>query len=100
MPAMQSSIPTASCRMIISAGLAAPTASWGAPEERLLATEACELIETTIATLPEAQRQLIALRDVEGFSSEEVCNVLDPSEVNQRVLLHRARAMVRQTLEE
>lgn len=80
---------------------ASPPSSWGsAPEERLLAGEARELIEGTIATLPDAQRQVITLRDVDGWSSEEVCNVLDLTEVNQRVLLHRARAKVRRALED
>ena len=80
---------------------ASPPSSWSSgPEERLLAGEARELIEATIATLPDSQRQVITLRDVDGWSSEEVCNVLDLSEVNQRVLLHRARAKVRQALED
>ena len=42
---------------------------------------------------------MISLRDVEGWSSDEVRNALDLSEVNQRVLLHRARAKVRDALE-
>jgi RNA polymerase sigma-70 factor, ECF subfamily len=50
--------------------------------------------------LPDAQRQVITLRDVRGWSSEEVCNALDLSETNQRVLLHRARTKVRQALDE
>ena len=80
---------------------ASPPSSWGsAPEERLLAGEVRALIEGTIATLPDLQRQVITLRDVDGWSSQEVCNVLDITEVNQRVLLHRARSKVRQTLEE
>ena len=43
---------------------------------------------------------MIRLRDVEGWSSDEVRNALDITEVNQRVLLHRARAKVRQALED
>jgi RNA polymerase sigma-70 factor (ECF subfamily) len=43
---------------------------------------------------------VIRLRDVDGWSSEEVCNALDLTEVNQRVLLHRARAKVRRALED
>ena len=79
---------------------AGPT-SWGpAPEERLLAAEAREAIETAIETLPESQRQVITLRDVEGWSAEEVCDALEITEVNQRVLLHRARAKVRASLAE
>jgi RNA polymerase sigma-70 factor (ECF subfamily) len=49
--------------------------------------------------LPPNQRQVITLRDIEGWGSEEVRNVLDISETNQRVLLHRARSKVRQALE-
>jgi RNA polymerase sigma-70 factor (ECF subfamily) len=43
---------------------------------------------------------VITLRDVEGWSSQEVCDALGISSVNQRVLLHRARAVVRATLED
>jgi RNA polymerase sigma-70 factor (ECF subfamily) len=50
--------------------------------------------------LPPAQKTVLTLRDVEGFSAEEVCNALDLTETNGRVLLHRARAKVRAALEE
>jgi len=70
------------------------------PEERLLAAETRELIAAAIDALPATQAAVIRLRDVDGWSSEEVRNALDISEVNQRVLLHRARAKVRQTLED
>ena len=49
--------------------------------------------------LPPAQRTVIVLRDIEGWSSEEVCSMLNISESNQRVLLHRARSKVRRSLE-
>jgi RNA polymerase sigma-70 factor, ECF subfamily len=52
-----------------------------------------------IAELPLTQQTVIRMRDVEGYSSEEVCAVLDVSEANQRVLLHRARSRVRAALE-
>jgi RNA polymerase sigma-70 factor (ECF subfamily) len=71
----------------------------GDPEERLLAGEARRLILDTIAELPPAQRAVITLRDIEGFGSEDVCNVLEVSDTNQRVLLHRARSRVRRALE-
>ena len=58
------------------------------------------MIRRTIEALPESQRTVISLRDVEGWSSEEVRNVLELSETNQRVLLHRARAKVRRALED
>ncbi len=69
------------------------------PEERLLAGEARRTIEDAIAALPAKQRAVITLRDLEGLSAEEACNVLDLSETNQRVLLHRARAKVRAAFE-
>jgi RNA polymerase sigma-70 factor, ECF subfamily len=77
---------------------AAPPA--GFPEERLLAAETRDLIEQTIAALPPTQRAVISLRDVEGWSAEEVCNALTLTETNQRVLLHRARSAVRAALEQ
>jgi RNA polymerase sigma-70 factor (ECF subfamily) len=69
------------------------------PEERLLAGEARRVVESAIEALPENQRAVITLRDIEGLSSEEACNVLGLSETNQRVLLHRARAKVRAAFE-
>jgi RNA polymerase sigma-70 factor, ECF subfamily len=72
----------------------------GNPEARLLAGEARQLILATIETLPPNQRAVITLRDVEGFEADEVCNVLELSDTNQRVLLHRARSRVRRALEQ
>ena len=69
------------------------------PDERLLSRETMDLVRATIDQLPDRQRTVIALRDIGGFTSEEVCAALDLSEGNQRVLLHRARAKVREALE-
>jgi RNA polymerase sigma-70 factor (ECF subfamily) len=69
------------------------------PDERLVAAETREVIAAAIEALPPSQRAVISLRDVEGWSAEEVRNALDVTEVNQRVLLHRARARVRRVLE-
>jgi RNA polymerase sigma-70 factor (ECF subfamily) len=68
-------------------------------ERRLLNGELEQQLRAAIDLLPAAQREVITLRDVEGFSAEEVCELLDLTEANQRVLLHRARARVRATLE-
>lgn len=70
------------------------------PEERFDSAETRAAIERAIAALPPAQRQVITLRDIDGWSSEEVRNALALSETNQRVLLHRARTKVRLALEE
>jgi RNA polymerase sigma-70 factor, ECF subfamily len=70
------------------------------PAERLLGAEVREHIERAIAALRSPQREVIVLRDVEGWSSEEVCDALELTPANQRVLLHRARAKVRQALED
>jgi RNA polymerase sigma-70 factor (ECF subfamily) len=69
------------------------------PEAALLATEARHEIERAIAALPANQRAVITLRDVEGWDASEVCNVLELTATNQRVLLHRARSRVRRALE-
>jgi RNA polymerase sigma-70 factor (ECF subfamily) len=69
------------------------------PEDVLDRAQAVEEIQRTLAELPAMQRAVITLRDVQGLESAEVCNVLDISESNQRVLLHRARSRVRRALE-
>jgi RNA polymerase sigma-70 factor, ECF subfamily len=73
---------------------------WGdLPQERLLADETLARVQEAVDRLPPVQQQVMTLRDVEGWSSEEVCSALEISETNQRVLLHRARSKVRQALE-
>jgi RNA polymerase sigma-70 factor (ECF subfamily) len=69
------------------------------PEEAVIAAETQARLAEAIEDLPPVQRAVISLRDVEGWSSEEVRNALELSETNQRVLLHRARAKVRRALE-
>jgi RNA polymerase sigma-70 factor, ECF subfamily len=76
---------------------AIPPARW--PDESLLAGETRAVIAAAIAELPIAQRTVIALRDVEGWTSEEVSEALEISPGNQRVLLHRARSRVRAAIE-
>ena len=79
---------------------AAPPTSWETiPETRLVSDETQGVIEQAIDALPAMQRQVITLRDVQGFPSEEVCELLTISEANQRVLLHRGRSKVRAALE-
>jgi RNA polymerase sigma-70 factor (ECF subfamily) len=74
-------------------------ARWPTPEEGLLAGETRDVIAAAVAELPEAQRTVISLRDIEGWSSEEVSEALEISPGNQRVLLHRARSKVRNAIE-
>jgi RNA polymerase sigma-70 factor, ECF subfamily len=78
-----------------------PPARWGgAPQRKLVYSETLELITTAIDELPPAQALVITMRDIEGFTAEEVCNALEIGETNQRVLLHRARTKVRRALED
>jgi RNA polymerase sigma-70 factor, ECF subfamily len=80
---------------------AAPPARWDElPEEYVTGSETMAVLRAAIAALAPAQRQVIVLRDVEGWPPEEVCDLLGLSEANQRVLLHRARSKVRQALED
>lgn len=75
--------------------------SWaGEPEARALAAETRGRIQQAILALPPRQRQVITLRDVDGWSAAEVSELLGLSEGNQRVLLHRARTSVRRALAE
>lgn len=78
---------------------ALPPPRWPTPEEGLLSGETREVIAAAIERLPPAQRTVLGLRDVEGWSSEEVCAALEITAGNQRILLHRARAGVRAALE-
>ena len=74
-------------------------APWPTPEGAVLAGEIRQVIDQVLDTLPARQRTVLALRDIDGHSSEEVCAMLEISAANQRVLLHRARAAVRARLE-
>jgi len=69
------------------------------PERLAQGAETRAAIEAAIADLPEAQRAVITLRDIEGLETDEICNLLGVTVTNQRVLLHRARARVREALE-
>jgi RNA polymerase sigma-70 factor (ECF subfamily) len=76
---------------------AAP-ADWG-PESHALAAELRNVLSTALQALPERQRAVVELRDVHGLTADEVCELLDLSGANQRVLLHRGRASLRTALE-
>lgn len=68
-------------------------------EDRVMAAKIAARILTAIGELPPRQREVVTLRDVQGMTSKEVCAVLDISQANQRVLLHRGRSWVRQVIE-
>ncbi len=70
------------------------------PEQALLQRETLRVVTDAIEELPPLQRSVIAMRDIQGCGPEDVCSVLEISDGNQRVLLHRARSRVRAKLEE
>lgn len=71
-----------------------------APEELLQQRETVDLIKGAIVDLPLSQRAVVTLHDVEEVEPEEICNILEISETNQRVLLHRGRSRLRRALEQ
>ena len=81
-------------------GWCAPPQPWtDLVDDRLVAQDMADRVRTALSDLPGRQREVVTLRDIEGLSSEEVCDVLDISDANQRVLLHRGRSRLRQLLE-
>jgi RNA polymerase sigma-70 factor (ECF subfamily) len=101
------SIPVADAGPAVDASRFGLDGAWIAPpeqwieeaESRLAAGKLAELLNAALDDLPDRQREVVTLRDVEGMSSEEACEVLGISEANQRVLLHRGRSKLRQALE-
>jgi RNA polymerase sigma-70 factor (ECF subfamily) len=87
-------------RFVEEGAWASPPRRWqDDPELALESSELRRIAEEAIAKLPDRQRIVITMRDLDGLSSDEVRNALDLTETNQRVLLHRARAKVREALE-
>jgi RNA polymerase sigma-70 factor (ECF subfamily) len=81
-------------------GWSVPPHSWAdEPEARLVSRETREMLLEAIDELPGLQRDVVWLRDVQGLSASEVCDLLEITDANQRVLLHRGRSKVRQALE-
>jgi RNA polymerase sigma-70 factor (ECF subfamily) len=84
-----------------------PGGQWAEPprhwvddaDDRMAADKLADRIRSAIAELPDRQRQVVTLRDIDGLSGDAVCQVLEISEGNQRVLLHRGRSRVRQVIE-
>ena len=103
----QRTIPVADAGPVVDASRFGPDGAWSAPpehwieeaEDRIEAEKLGGVLKAAIDGLPGRQREVVLLRDVEGMSSAEVCDVLAISEANQRVLLHRGRGKLRQVLE-
>ena len=70
------------------------------PEGSLLGRELVDIARREVDRLPERQKMVVTLRDILGFDSAEVCDLMAISVANQRVLLHRGRAAIRQVLED
>jgi RNA polymerase sigma-70 factor (ECF subfamily) len=92
---------------VVDASRFGPDGAWAEPpehwieeaENRIDAVKLADLLRVLLDTLPPRQREVVLLRDVDELSSADVCQVLAISEANQRVLLHRGRAKLRQALE-
>lgn len=93
----------------VNPGRFQPDGAWAArprrwdgetPEKLVMQKEALARLERALGELPPNQRAVVTLRDIDGLDSDEVCNVLEISETNQRVLLHRARSKLRSVLED
>jgi RNA polymerase sigma-70 factor (ECF subfamily) len=101
------SVPVADAGPAVDASRFGPSGAWAAPpehwieeaENRVDAVKLSELLRGGLDGLPPRQREVVLLRDVEGLSSAEACQVLAITEANQRVLLHRGRSRLRQLLE-
>ncbi len=76
-----------------------PLEPWSNIDDRMFAQAMAPFVLAVIDGLPEGQRQVVTLRDVEGLTSSETCEVLGITETHQRVLLHRARARLRTAIE-
>ena len=83
----------------IPSGMWARPPTFASPEDAAQRAEFLRHVELALADLPAQQRVVVTLRDVEGLSADEACNVLGLSESNQRVLLHRGRSKLRKVLE-
>ena len=70
------------------------------PDDSILMEDAMAVVREAISDLPQNQRQVITLRDVDGCGAAEVCERLELTEGNQRVLLHRARSRVRSRVQD
>jgi len=79
---------------------ARPPVEWASADEKLENDATRDVMLEAVAGLPLRQREVLTLRDIQGYSAAEVCNALDLTETNQRVLLHRARSKVRAALEQ
>jgi RNA polymerase sigma-70 factor, ECF subfamily len=101
------SVPVADAGPVVDAARFGPSGAWAEPpeqwieeaENRIDAAKLAQLLRAGLDVLPPRQREVVLLRDVEGLSGAEVCEVLAISEANQRVLLHRGRSRLRQVLE-
>ena len=80
---------------------ASPPSVWhgDSPESLLAGTQLQSVIDKALNNLPAIQRSVVTLRDIQGLDMDSICKILDVSESNARVLLHRARSQVREAID-
>ena len=102
------SVPVAEIEPVVDAARFNSAGAWSSPpeqwvedvEDRIGAAQLSGLLRATLDQMPDRQRAVVMLRDVDGLESHEVCELLALSAANERVLLHRARGRLRQALED
>jgi RNA polymerase sigma-70 factor (ECF subfamily) len=102
------SVPIADVEPAVDAARFNSAGAWSVPpeqwiedvEDRIGAAQLGGVIRSALQQMPERQRAVVMLRDVDGLRSDEVCQVLELSAANERVLLHRGRSRLRQALED
>ena len=70
------------------------------PDNMLASTQLKSVIDRALNNLPPIQRSVVTLRDIQALDMDSICKILDVSESNARVLLHRGRSQIREAIDD